>query len=757
MQKEPVETQQHDTPRIPPAGNPRRWLRWIPAAVFGTFIIGVFHVSGKLIPFNWLVNVLWLLPWLFLLERTYRNFRANMLQGNPRTWAPLIVMTATLVVMLFSSAVLHKWFFFLRWAPADGDVAGLPHRLAWFVLIAGFLTPLFLTRNLRFPWIILAILLVSQFACFHALMKFTGGHALARDDHPSMMFRLWEISKTWPQMLNYIPFWNAGVVHYTGMASGLNALGVMMSPFLAFHKVHEIYTTMIGTAFIVVVPLMAALSVRVAGGRGVALWAAGILALGVSQHFFLWLLQYGTVGACFSTSFILPFAASVFRVLWMGRQERWVLVLMIVSFVFLLMWPPGAIMASTVLFAAIVNFRRWNWRRIITLTACGLVGTGLLYKTAGLLYFEGGQQFFHHMLSSATFATTPTTTSLELPAWNSALEKGWKNMIALLHEVNPVITVLGFAGALVFPLRSVRWWFTPILLALAVLCGWGPVVLPHLELGRMSIALAFAAIAPAALAIERLLRTSHFRLAIVRSSLVALLILTGWNVAAIYSGKQKHFSTSYLGEKTSLLADAISTNAPPGSRVLFAGSCVHAYGDGGHVAMFPYLTGREMMACDYYHFSPKLVEYEYPPRPFRDNHDSIFAFMRTYNVSLIVARHRPPQDPGLDWVRRLDSEQERYRKVAEFGKPSISVYRVTGDDFSMFLRGNGTIDATFNRIRVSTAKPDQRTIIKYNWVDGLKTKPPVQIKPFKADNGFDLIEVVWNGQTECTITFDSVW
>ena len=49
---------------------------------------------------------------------------------------------------------------------------------------------------------------------------------------------------------------------------------------------------------------------------------------------------------------------------------------------------------------------------------------------------------------------------------------------------------------------------------------------------------------------------------------------------------------------------------------LFAGETVHGYG-GGHVAVLAYLTGRQMMACDYYAFSPDLVEYNYPPREWR--------------------------------------------------------------------------------------------------------------------------------------------
>ena len=30
-----------------------------------------------------------------------------------------------------------------------------------------------------------------------------------------------------------------------------------------------------------------------------------------------------------------------------------------------------------------------------------------------------------------------------------------------------------------------------------------------------------------------------------------------------------------------------------------------------------------MMACDYYHFPPKMVEYDYPPKPWRKTAEGI--------------------------------------------------------------------------------------------------------------------------------------
>ena len=73
----------------------------------------------------------------------------------------------------------------------------------------------------------------------------------------------------------------------------------------------------------------------------------------------------------------------------------------------------------------------------------------------------------------------------------------------------------------------------------------------------------------------------------------------------------------------------IQENVPRQGRVLFAGPAVHAYG-AGHVAPLPLFTDREMMACDFYHFSPKQVEYVYPPSAYRQTPESVFDFMEQF-------------------------------------------------------------------------------------------------------------------------------
>jgi len=293
-------------------------------------------------------------------------------------------------------------------------------------------------------------------------------------------------------------------------------------------------------------------------------------------------------------------------------------------------------------FSALCSARRWTRRKVLFLAAAAGIGLLLLYRRLGVLAFEGGGEFFQYLFrmpggtATAAAAAPDAAVASVTPG---LLAAGWGKLVDELRDVNPVLVFLGFMGAAVFPCRSVRWWFLPSLLLLAAIGGWGPVFMPNLELGRISIALAFLAVAPAALAVERMLRTDRPRLAVLRACLLALLVMTGFNVTRCFGGRMTQFQLSFLSDRTDRLVAFIREHAPEGTRVLVAGHAVHMFGDGGHLASLPLLAGREMMACDYYHFPLKLVEYNYPPRVFRKTDEDVRRFFDIYNVSLVLTKH----------------------------------------------------------------------------------------------------------------------
>ena len=187
------------------------------------------------------------------------------LKFNERRVLPVLVLCFFMVLYLCSSAVDHGWFYFLGWTP--GQAAGRPvYGLLVFVLFAALLSPFMLNGFPRKNVWLFSLLIVLQALCFGYLWLGTGGRALYSDDHPSFMFRLVEFSRTFPQLINYNPYWNGGVVDNVGVTSGTIAFGLPFLPFLKFVQVDKIYTFMFAVLYIGIIPWLAVMSVRIAGG-----------------------------------------------------------------------------------------------------------------------------------------------------------------------------------------------------------------------------------------------------------------------------------------------------------------------------------------------------------------------------------------------------------------------------------------------------------------------------------------------------------
>ena len=266
-----------------------RWLAAGLALLLGSGTLAILHTSGKLFRLEWLAHLLWLAPVLAMVER-YRAERRNAADLRPDRpgLAPLLVLSAAMTLALFSSSVCHPWFFFLDWAPDTRDPwMVISSGISQFVLLTALLTP-FLVRGVRRPgmWtglIFVAGIVVSVGMLFHV----TGGKALWRDDHPSFLFRLYAFGQTFPRLVNYMPHWNAGVVDSVGVTSGILGPGLLFLPFWKWGAAEAVYTPATAAMFILLAPLLAACSARIAGGGRTASWTAGILALGVSRHFSL--------------------------------------------------------------------------------------------------------------------------------------------------------------------------------------------------------------------------------------------------------------------------------------------------------------------------------------------------------------------------------------------------------------------------------------------------------------------------------------
>ncbi|MBN1557240.1 MAG: hypothetical protein JW951_03745 [Lentisphaerae bacterium] len=688
--------------------------------------------GGRLVHADWAATYLWLVP-LFLLLRRLRGAGA----APDRQARPALVLFAFLLLFLVSGAVQHPWFYFLDWTPDCGrNVGCLDAGLSRFVLLTALLTPFLLRPNRRTARAVLLILVASQLLCAYRLIEATGGRALYRDDHPSFMFRLWEYGRTFPRLITYNPYWSGGVVNFVGTTSGTGAMGLPLWPLWRFVRPDRIYTYAVAAVYIGAMPWLAVASLRMLGANRTAAYAAGALALGVSRHYFLWMLHFGTVGAVFSSFFLLPTAACLYRIVWRGDRSPRLFAGLVVFALLLLQWPPGALMGATLGLSLLAGARRWSRRLWGYLLAAGAVVLLLYARPLWVILGRGDALMAHVMESPGAGADLP-----QVRRW---LADGWSYLWSQMIEGRPLLIFLGIGGLAMLPYRAVRRGFGPVLLCLALIAAWGRGLRPNLQLGRMAIPFFFIAIVPAALWIGRLLRTGGPGRAWVRGALLALLLLGGVDTARLYAGRG-HAPYTVLTEEVSALAAWIREHVPAGGRVMFAGRCVHFYGR-GHVAYLPALTGREMMACDYYAFPPRTVEYNYPPPAFRRPETRIQAFCDLYNVTHIMTYHdnwkacfrRHPDvyeeiDPPVDWER-------------------LAVFRVKRAS-NLFLKGSGTVRADFNRLDVRLDAPRDEAVLKYNWAENLRAPGPVELFPYDGGDGVRLIGVRGNGVEAFTIRY----
>ncbi|MFH0879671.1 MAG: hypothetical protein V2A34_08160, partial [Lentisphaerota bacterium] len=656
-----------------------------------------------------------------------------------------------MVLSLFSSWVDHSWFFFLNWPPGDGYAGPLLRngKMILFVLLTALLIPFWPRISRRATSLMLLILLASQVLCLGSLWLHTGGfHAFYKDDHPSMMFRLWEFARTYPQMLTYNPYWNAGVVHYAATASGLNGLGLLFWPLWRWAPVVNVYTPVVGFVYIVLIPWLAVFSLRSCRLHWVGALGAGILALGPLQMYFLWFLHYGTVGACFSTFFILPFAALLYRIFVLDERGWKTGLLLAISVWMLLCWNPGFMMAAAVVTIFLFFPRQWTWRKLGFLLACAGLVLVLYLKNLGLLLTHGGDLFRIIFAKGAAGAAASGAEGGGAPFAGPWLAKGWSTGWSILREANPVILFMGVAGWFFARQRRLACWVLPGALLLWVLAGWGPLVKPDMQLMRMGIPMLFLMIVPAAAAMEDVLATAdRSRLAaFAGSALVVLLMLTGWNIRCMYAGKS-HAPYRVMTEKTLQLAQRLHDLTPETGRVMFLGPTVHYYGDNGHVAMLPVLAGREMMACDYYHFSPKAVEYRYPPKAFRTDEKDLWDFVQDYNVALVVTYHP-------EGVKYLRQHPDFYEEVK--GVPEAALFRVK-QPMSLFFKGDGQVDAGFNNLHVTLVSPSDEAVIKYEWHEQLVASAPATLYKVPLAGTNALIGIRPNGAEKVDIHFKSWW
>ena len=656
----------------------------------------------------------------------------------------LLALCGGLAVCLFSSGAAHPWFFIILW------FGGRYSTSCAFALLTVVGAYALLVRPLRRKSVsrLLALLLVTlQAASFAALVFHTGFRAIYRDDHPSFLFRIKEFVETYPSMVVFNPWWNAGVVNAVGASSGVGSLALPFFPFWKMFPVHACYTAVLGFVLIVAVPLLTLLSLRAIRASRSAALAGAILSLCVSRAFFVWGLHFGTVGAVCSMSTLPMFALLLYRIFILRRTDLPSLGGLLVASFLLAQWPPCLIMAGFLLVGCLLNVRRFRLRVFIRL-ACVLAAL-LLLLAPNIMGLLASRDLFRFVAGGSA----ADTSAGGLPPAREWLQAILAMLSKRLPETHPVITFLGIGGLAVLPHRRLRRFFAPAVIGMLLLAAWGPLAVPRLQLDRMALPAIMLAIVPAAILVGQAFDSVSPRLCAVRSGLFALLLLGGMTVAALYGG-EGYAPYKSMPPVINSFAEAVRREVPSDGRLLFYGSTVHSFG-GGHVAYLPILTGREMMACDYYHFPPKMVEYDYPPRPWRKTSKGIADFMRLYGATHLATTNRR----RADFIRQSGLFTEIF--FMPDGKPDtsygITLFALKGATGGRIHSGDATLgaevpDVSFNHLRVYRGV-DRETILRYNWNPYLTAGDDAVLEPVEVAPGVNFIRVRFTGNDAAVIRY----
>ena len=602
------------------------------------------------------------------------------------------------------------WFFLMPWAKRTGWL------LVVLAAVAGAAICLGRKRVARWmPWALGLGLAGAQCwwsaAAWQVVKKVPWGF-----DHPSFMFRLWEFGKVFPGALGgYLPQWNGGIEHFVGVTSGAHAYGVLLWPLLQIWEPHQFYGAAMIFFFIWAFPWLGVVCARGAGiGRCGAL-AAGWMLCGATREFFLWMWHFGTLGAMTSAAMAFPTAALAWRLAVLRRGGWKTAAALGASAGLACLWTPGVFTMAGLGAGWALSWRRWRWRETGWLLAAGALAVGLLGAWWWTTWFP------------CRNVVEYVGMEMPKPAAGTMLMGGLGRVWCTAGELHPALLVLGVAGLAGLAPRAVRRWTLPGILLLAVIGGWSREWKPMSQMDRMMIPMASLMAFPAAWAAEAVLGAGlgramrggsrRGRVAAALSAGVALGVFAlGARTIHTHYGNQGFAPQRTLGDsQMGELVEWLRENVPEEGRVGFAGKAVHAYG-GGNIAYLPVLTGREMMADDYYGFPRGTIEYDYPPRALREKGWAGWEeWSELYGITHWVA-HKGKMQEQLRGSGLFESA-----KVFPVNDYHVEVFRTKGVESPRRLIGaEGTVRAEENRIRVEfSGEVPEECRIRYNWRKGL--------------------------------------
>ena len=658
---------------------------------------------------------------------------------------PILLMAYVLWIgqgLAWNNQFGRYWFYLAPWWTSTS---------VKYVALSGMLSALFFWGGERIhrwvPWGLALLLLGSQWVFALSAWSALRGAVPWGFDHPSFMFRLKEFGDLFPFALGgYNPWWNAGTEHFVGVTSGAHGFGMLILPLLQIWDPHVFYGAAILFWFVFVFPWMGVAAVRAAGAGMTGALFAGLLICGASRGIFLWMWHFGTMGAMTSAMMALPVVTLGYRLAVLRRGSWGTALLLALAAWLMCLWTPGVFIGAGVGLGWLCSFRDWSWRSNRWLFAAGALALLLLTPWIWVTLFP-----CHNVVEYVG-------TEMQRPGWATMAWNGLGRLLCTVQEMQPMLPFFGLVGTLLLVPRELRRWMVPLILVLAAITGWSREWKPLSQMDRMAIPLAVVLVFPASLLCGRLFSREEPRceegrqrwLWAVARGIVLGTLLMGFRVTQMHYANQGPAPMRMLSPEMKEFVKWIRADVPREGRLGFAGKAVHFYG-GGNIAYLPVLTGREMMADDYYGFPRGTIEYNYPPQAYRKELGSYLFFSRAYGITHWVAA----MPDAKEFLSAHPEQFERVKTMVMMDHTN-EIFRVKDPGtVSRFWEGAGCVQAKENKLVVIPDDPAAaRVVIRYNWRDGLVCRTPgATIESFAVDSNLNFIAVHPGGNAQVLIGY----
>lgn len=675
------------------------------------------------------------------------------LPASIKSYAPPALLAALLLY-----GVHYQWYrSFGMWAagvkPLFGPWFGLEFLL--LALPAAFLFRFGGERLRRALPVAMAIALVISQIVFAVLAwdDFAGKIPWS-SDQPSFLFRLHEVRATFPRLGGWNPWWNGGTEHFISVTSGTHGYAALVSPLLALFEPHVFHAPVLFFWIWIGFPWLGALCVRLAGARWTSAIAAAMLLEAACRAQFLFDWRYGILGGLVTAGLATPLAALGYR-LAVQRRGGWGTAIAVGVAAWLsCLWTLGYATCAGLVVGALLNARRWTRPTLLRVIAAAVVALALLAPWAWVTLGPA-----HGIVDFASGAKDA------LP-WFRTFRHGLLLLLYRLLEWHPAIVAFGVVGlAMLGPRRLRRWLFPALLVIFSVLVysKWNQ----RSQCYRIIFQGAALAVFPAAVACGRILsrplpaKSGPARSWIAASACAATFaaLLLGLRVSAAHA-RNNGAGLPYVAADERLLAfvDWIRENVPEEGRLAFFGETSNRVG-GGTVAYLPILTGREMMADDYYTYPAGLTSRNYPPAAYRASLDAFLSFSRLYGITHWAVTDNNPRKLGFfRGTPGFGGRPGAFKPAGVFKlrQGTVRVFAISDiPPPSRLLVGEGSVVARENRILVRPSNPEaDLLVLRYNWRDGLVCRTPgATIEPFAADENLRFIAIRPNGAGEIEIGY----